>query len=107
MIDERGGPTVEEAPTVAGGRQLACPPRLCVCRHIAPQIGVGFDLDDEEPGTIRQVPPSPFNGDEEGSDGGARFNSIVFGYCSYCKATIADNVDMDGVWGIDTMITVN
>ena len=107
MIDERGGPTVVEAPTVVGGRQLACPTRLCVRRHIAPQIGVGFDLDDEEPGTVRQVPPSPFNGDEEGGDGGARFDSIVFGYCPYCKATITYYVDMGGVWGIDTMVTVN
>ena len=98
---------MEQAPTVVSGRQQASPPRLGVRRHIAPQIGVGFDLDDEEPGTVRQVPPSSFNGDEEGGDGGARCNSKVFGYSSYRKATITYNVDMSGEWGVDTVFYVD
>ncbi len=88
---------MEQAPTVVGGRQLASSARLGVRRHIAPQISVGFDLDDEEQGPVGQVPPSPFDGDEERGDGGAICYSKVFGYSSYREATITYNKDMSGV----------
>ena len=98
---------MEQAPTVVSGRQQASPACLGVRRHIAPQVSMGFDLDDEEQGPVSQVSPSPFDGDEEGGDGGARCNSKVFGYSSYRKATITYNVDMSGEWGVDTVFYVD
>ena len=107
LIDKGGGPTVEQAPTVVGGRQLASPARLGVRRHITPQVGVCFDLDNEEQGPVCQIQPSSFDGGEEGGDGGARSYSKVLGYGSYREATITYNVDMDGVWGIDPVFEVD
>jgi hypothetical protein len=107
LIDKRGGPTVEQAPTVVSGRQLASTTRKGVSSHVPPQVGVCLDFDHKQKGPIREVPPPPFDGDEEGGDGDARFDSKIFGDCSNSEATITDYINTSGVWGVDTVIDVD
>jgi hypothetical protein len=68
---------------------------------------VGFDLDDKQQGTVREVSPSPFDGGEKRCYGGTRFDSKVFRDSAYSEATITYNINVGGIRGVDVVIRVD